>query len=142
MKVKDVMTQRPEGIRSSQTLREAAEKMRDLNIGFLPVYDRDTVTGTITDRDIAIKGIASELNPDHASVGEIMSKQLWQCREEDDITTAARTMENAQVRRLLVTEGNGKVTGVLSLGDIATHSEPEFAGEVVHDISEPNSPQR
>lgn len=142
MKVKEIMTQQPEGIQSSQTLRQAAEKMRDLNVGFLPVYDRDTVNGSITDRDIAIGGIATELNPDHSSVGEIMSKQLWKCREEDDIETAAHTMENAQVRRLLVTNDSGAITGIVSLGDIATHSEAQLAGDAVHDISEPSAPNR
>jgi CBS domain-containing protein len=142
MKVREIMTPNAEGIQSRDTVRAAAERMRDLNIGVLPVLEGERVSGIVTDRDIVVRCIASQLNPSHTSVGEIMSKQVQSCQEEADIEEAAEIMENFQLRRLLVRDDSGLVTGIVSLGDIAVRTSRELAGEAIHDISEPGRPER
>ncbi|MFW6253862.1 MAG: CBS domain-containing protein [Chitinivibrionales bacterium] len=142
MRVKDLMTPNAEGIQSSATVKEAAHRMKDLNVGALPVFDGNNEAGMITDRDIVIRSIAGDLNPSNTSVGEIMSKEIKWCEEEDSLEKAAEIMENYRVRRLLVKDSTGMPTGVISLGDIAVRGEKQVGGEVLQRVSMPDRPER
>ncbi len=142
MKVRDLMTPNAQGIQSSATVKEAAHKMRDLEVGALPVFDGNREMGMITDRDIVVRSIAGDLNPSNTSVGEIMSKDPAFCYEDDSLEKAAKIMENRRVRRLLVKESSGMPTGIISLGDIAVRGEKEIGEEILQKVSEPSKPHR
>jgi CBS domain-containing protein len=116
--------------------------MKALNVGVLPVVEEGKEAGMITDRDIITRVIAEELNPAHTSVGEVMTKQVISCTEETDIGEAARIMETNKIRRLLVKNEAGRLTGVVSLGDIAVHATRNVSAEILKEVSEPSAPSR
>jgi CBS domain-containing protein len=136
MKVTDVMTRNARTIQSSDTVKHAAETMQSLSVGALPVFEGDKESGMITDRDIVVRCLASELNPQHTSVGEIMSKGVKSIAQEATVEEALRMMEQFQIRRLLVKDRGGAVVGVVSLGDLALAVNKELAGEALHEVSQ------
>ncbi len=143
MNVRDIMTRSIESIDSEANLVEAAEKMRALEVGALPVWESDELTGMITDRDIAIRAVAEEKDPSITSVKEIMTCDIYCCLEDDDIQEAARMMEEKSVHRLLVVDSDNQPTGFVSLSDFAVKSHDEhLTCEVLERISEPASPHR
>jgi CBS domain-containing protein len=143
MQIRDVMTRGVTTIPPNATVVEAAEKMKALDVGTLPVFDGERIVGMITDRDITIRATALGLNPQSAHVREVMTPDLIYCTEDQDVHEAARLMEENQVRRLVVLDKNQKLRGIVSLGDLAveTHDE-ELAGEILEAVSEPSTPQR
>ena len=142
MLVREIMTRGVESVQANQTVLDAAEMMKRLDVGAVPVFEGNRAAGIITDRDIVIRIVASGFNPQHISVGEVMSKGVQSCSEDTSIEDAARIMENYKIRRLLVRDSNGDITGILSLGDLAVHVNKAISGEIIHDISEPNRPHR
>lgn len=136
MQIKEIMTPHPKFLLKSQTLNEAAEKMRELDTGFLPIGDKSTdkLVGTITDRDIVISALANHKNPD-TPVEQVMHKGVFYCYEKDDIKDAMKKMKENQIRRLVVLNDDKKLTGVVSLGDIALHCDEELSGECLEEIS-------
>jgi CBS domain-containing protein len=137
MKVSEIMSREPVVVAPGTTLRETAQLMRDLDVGMIPVCDGETLQGMITDRDIAIRGVASDLDLDSA-VEEVMTRKVLYCFEDDPIAEAAKLMEDAQVRRLVVLTPDKQLIGILSLGDLATRTEEsETVAEAVKAISEP-----
>ena len=139
MQVKEIMSAGVECIQPSATLREAAQRMRDLDIGPLPVCgEDDRLAGIITDRDIAIRGVAEGLDPSTAVVRDVMTPKIIYCFEDQDISEAARMMEDHQVRRLVVLNDEKRLVGILSLGDLAVDSGDELmAGHTLEAVSEP-----
>ncbi len=142
MKVIDVMTPNADGIQSRETAKRAARRMKELNVGALPVFEGERESGVITDRDIVVRVIAAELDPEHTSVGEVMSKGVKSCLEDQDIHDVIEEMENYRVRRLVVKDRSGMVTGIVSLGDIAVKAEKELSAEALEAISRPSRPER
>jgi CBS domain-containing protein len=120
----------------NQTLKEAAMIMAEIDAGILPVGDNDRLVGMITDRDIAVRGVAKGLKPD-AKVREVMSKEVMYCFEDDDIDDVALNMAELKVRRLPVLNREKRLIGIVSLGDIAMTDGPDMAGEAICGISEP-----
>src|SRR5437773_7735146 len=103
MQIKDIMTPRPECIRPEDTLEQAARKMRDLDVGPLPVCgDDDRLAGMITDRDITVRAIAEGKDPKTTPVREVMTEEIAFAFEDQDVDEAASTMQERQVRRLVV----------------------------------------
>ena len=133
--VRELMTPDPEHLSADDTLVTAAQRMRDADVGSLPVCDADgQVTGIITDRDIVVKCIADGGDPSSATVGSIASEMVYTVGPDDQIENALSVMEDHQVRRLPIVE-NGKLVGMLAQADVArTMSEPRV-GEVVEEIS-------
>ncbi len=142
MKIFEFMTSTIEGCDINTTILEATKRMRDLNVGAVPVFQNQKVTGLVTDRDIVVRAIAAELNPATTPLGEIMSKELQFCNSNDEIQLAAQIMEKEQVRRLLVKSAEGDVVGIVSLGDIATHVSKDLSGEILQQISQPSHPKK
>ena len=143
MQVKEIMTCNVETINSDASLIEAAQKMRSLEVGALPVWENDELIGMITDRDIAIRAVAEEKNLSGTSVKEIMTSDVCCCFEDDDIQEAARLMEENSIHRLLVVNSSDQPIGFVSLSDIAVKSHDEhLAYEVLERISEPACPHR
>jgi CBS domain-containing protein len=116
----DIMKTNLQVVREDDSLRVAAETMAAANVGFLPVCDDwGKAVGTITDRDIVVRAVAQTFDPDLRRVGEIMSRSVITCRPYDDITLAEQFMAQYQVSRLVVTDDDDVLVGVISLSDIA-----------------------
>src|SRR5687768_10962062 len=110
--------------------------MAELDAGVLPVGENDRLVGMITDRDIAIRGVAEGKGPD-AKVRDVMTADVRYCFEDQDLEEVTRNMANIQVRRLPVVDRDKRLVGIVSLGDIATSREAEEAGEALSRISRP-----
>jgi CBS domain-containing protein len=126
MQVKQAMSKDFRIIKPDTTLREAAEYMRECDCGYLPVGENDRLTGAVTDRDIIVRGIAAGHNPDDATVDKIMTEKVVYCYEEDDVKDAAERMKKDQIRRLVVLDKNKRMTGVITVGDIARASNDNY----------------
>jgi CBS domain-containing protein len=124
-------------VRPDANLRDAAQKMRDLDVGSLPVCDNDRLVGMITDRDIAIRAVADGCEPEETRVHQVMSEGVSYCFEDDDLEDAERIMKDKQIRRLVVLNHDKRLTGILALGDIAVCGDEESVGETLEEISEP-----
>jgi CBS domain-containing protein len=134
-KIRDLMTDDVECCSLLDNMYEVAVKMKDLNVGAIPIVDEEKLVGMITDRDIAVRGVA-EKNPGSTKVEKIMSSKLVTATEEMTTQEAARLMSQYQIRRLPVVEGE-RLIGIVSLGDFAIHDlTDEQAGEALSDISE------
>ncbi|MDP2665715.1 MAG: CBS domain-containing protein [bacterium] len=138
MKVNEIITRDPEVIRPDAVLIAAAQKMNSLDIGVLPVCDGDRLVGMITDRDIAVRGVAQGYDPKTARVQEVMTPEVIYCFDDEDVKEAAKKMEEKQVRRLPVLNREKRLVGIVSLGDLAVRTDKEkLAGEVLERVSEP-----
>ncbi len=137
MQVREVMSSHLQSVPPDASLSYAAQQMRDLDIGMLPVETDGEIVGTLTDRDITIRAIASGADPNAMQVGDIMSHEIFTCSEEDDLLQAARIMEDHQVRRLIVEDQSGKYVGMLALADIARHQEMgDLGAEILSGVSQ------
>jgi CBS domain-containing protein len=130
MLVKEIMTPKMESVLPRATLREAAQKMRNLKVGSLPVMEDGKLIGMITDRDICCRGVAAGFDPVRAEVREIMSREISFCFSDDAVTDAVRQMEDHRIRRLAVLNRDKTVAGILSVDDLAHYSR-QLAGEVL-----------
>jgi CBS domain-containing protein len=141
MLLRDVMTRSIENIPAEATIAQAAEKMRSLDVGALPVCQNEKLVGVITDRDIAIRAVANGRDPKATCVSDAMSNDLFYCYEDETVESAAKLMEQKQIRRLPVFDRNNRAVGIVSLGDLAvrTHND-QLSGEVLERVSEPSQP--
>lgn len=136
MKVKEVMTRNVEFIEPNDSLQTAAQKMRDRDIGFLPVYEGNELVGVVTDRDIVIRGIAVSMNPDAIVGREMATSPVVYCFDDQDVEDSARLMRQNQIRRLVVLDRkNNQPVGVISLGDLAGTVKEKTAGKTLEGIS-------
>jgi CBS domain-containing protein len=143
MRVSEIMTTDFQMIDSTNSLTQAAEKMKSLNVGFLPVKEGTRLIGLITDRDIVIRGLAEGMDPGSTQVKDIISSEILYCYDDDSIEEAARLMEDNQVRRLVVVNHDQVPVGIVSLGDIAVRSgQEDLASEILERVSEPAAPVR
>ena len=120
MLAKELMSKKPEFLPPTATLKEAANQMRTHDYGFIPVGENDRLIGAVTDRDIAIRAVAEGWDPSKKTLRDVMSKSIYYCKEDDDLEKVAQQMEKLQVRRLVVLDKDKRMTGIISLGDIAT----------------------
>jgi len=143
MRISEVMTPRFETVNSTSTVTDVAKKMKELNVGFLPVQEGASLVGVVTDRDIVIRALAEEQDPQSTQVKDIISSDIVYCFEDDTIEDAVRLMEERKVRRLVVCRSDRTPVGIVSLGDIAVKSGEEcLSGEALEQISEPAIPAR
>jgi CBS domain-containing protein len=119
MLVKEAMCKTPDAVTERTTLKQAAEEMQKHDFGFLPVKQNSHVVGAVTDRDIIVRAIAKGLDPNKATLKEVMSKNIYFCHENDDIKIAAKQMSEKKVNRLAVYDQKDQLSGVISIGDIA-----------------------
>lgn len=137
MKVRKIMTKTVETIGPEATVTQAARKMRDCNIGFLPVTKNGKLIGVVTDRDVCCRAAADTLDLASLRVQEIMStKPIW-CRENETIEDAAHLMEDGRRQRLPVLNHKDELVGILSVADIAIKMPHAFSGEVIRAVSKP-----
>ncbi|GAB4067937.1 CBS domain-containing protein [Ancylobacter sonchi] len=136
MKVSDLMTRDVQVIAPDETLEQAARAMALLDAGILPVGDAGRLVGMISDRDIAVRGVALGKGP-ATRVREIMSGEVKYCFEDQEIDEIGRNMAEQQVRRLPVVNRTKQLVGILSLGDIAVAGREAIAGDALGGISRP-----
>jgi len=136
MKVSEVMTRDVQLIEPTQTIREAAKLMAEMDAGIMPVREGDRLVGMITDRDIAVRAVAEGKGPD-TPIREVLTEDVKYCYEDDDTDDVARNMADIQVRRLPVLTRDKRLIGIISLGDMAVTDKSGRAGEAVAGISQP-----
>lgn len=137
MKIRDIMTTPVIRIHPEETVAVAARMLERGNIGALPVCGNDgRMCGLVTDRDIVVRCLAAGRSPSTTPVGEIMTTGVVSARPDMDLGLAAGLMGRRQIRRLPVTE-NGKLCGMVSLGDLALKGESSIdAGDALTEISD------
>lgn len=136
MKVRDLMTRDVRVASPDETLQHAATIMVALDAGILPVAENGRLVGMITDRDIAVNGVAIGKGPD-ATVGEVMTRDVKYCYDDQEINEITDNMAEIQVRRLPVLSRDKRLVGIVSLGDIAQLHSGASAGEALVGITEP-----
>lgn len=136
MHVHDVMTAPVRTIHPDAPLQEAAERMRSLDVGPLPVCENNRVIGMITDRDITVRATAEGMPPKLGHVRDVMTKEVICCFEDQDVEEAAQLMKEKQLRRLVVVNRKGRLVGIVSLGDLAVETHDEhLVGETLEKVS-------
>ena len=138
MKISDVMTRDVKTVRPDQTAREAASFMLSADAGAIPVTDGDRLMGMITDRDIAVRGVAEGRGPE-TPVRDLMSDGIICAHVDDNVDEVAARMSDAQVRRLPVIDSDEQLVGIVSLGDLSRETDGEVAQEALEGVSAPGS---
>ena len=138
MKVRDLMTSEPTTVGPDDPVAQAATHMREEDCGSIPVTLDAKLVGIITDRDIAVRCVASGADPKLQKVSEIMSADPITVTPDTDADEAARIMAEFQVRRLPVVE-NGQLLGIVVTAQVARRENPKTVGSTIKEISEPAS---
>ncbi|MDP2211758.1 MAG: CBS domain-containing protein [Candidatus Aquicultor sp.] len=142
MKIKNLMTKDPKTVQTTSTLVETARKMKELNVGFMPVMDGNALVGVLTDRDIAMRAVAEEMLPNETNAEDIMSTNVHVVSPDTSLEEAGEIMEKYRIRRLPVVDELGALVGICALGDIAVRGgNLEEAGGILEEISEPSRPE-
>lgn len=136
MRVSEAMSRDVQVAASDQTLQQAATKMRDLDVGALPVGENDRLVGMITDRDIAIRAVADNKAPS-TKVRDAMTRAVKFCYDDEDVDHVAHNMGDQQVRRLPMVNRDKRLVGILALGDLAAQGEARPAAQALEGISQP-----
>jgi CBS domain-containing protein len=140
MKVSEIMTKDVEIVQPDDTLKVAAQKMRDRDIGFLPVCDGESLMGVLSDRDIAIRALADGMDISVMLGRDLMTTPAIYAFDDQDVTEAAKIMEENQIRRLVILGRDDKrLVGIVSLGDLARSGITDISGQVLQRVSEPDS---
>jgi CBS domain-containing protein len=134
--IADIMTRSIATVRRDETLQAAAARMQEMDVGSLPVLDGRAVAGIITDRDIAVRGVATGMIPQESLVSDVMTAEVRFCRADDTIEQAMAEMGDLQVRRLPVLDAKNEIVGIVALADIATR-QSAHTDETLREISTP-----
>ena len=135
MKVSKCMTRDVQLATPTQSIRDAARMMLELDAGALPVQQDDRLVGMITDRDIALRAVAAGKSPE-TPIREIMTREVLYCYDDQELKDIARNMGEVKVRRLPVLNRDKRLVGILSLGDLALAEDEKVAGEAVKGVSQ------
>jgi CBS domain-containing protein len=138
MRVSEAMTRDVRICNPSDSIRDCATMMAEIDAGAMPVGEGDRLVGMITDRDIALRGVAQGKSPD-APVREVMSQEVKYCFEDEDLEQVAKNMSDIRVRRLPVLSREKRLVGIVSLGDLAM-KERKAATKAVSGVSQPGGP--
>ena len=138
MKISDCMSRDVQLATPDHSLQSAAQMMADIDTGFLPVADNDRLIGIVTDRDIAIRGVAAGRRPE-ASIREVMSDEVKYCFDDQDVDDVLENMGDIQVRRLPVVDRDKRLVGIVSITDLAGNGDAREAGEALGDIARPSA---
>jgi CBS domain-containing protein len=141
MRVSEAMTREVRVANPTQTIRDAARIMAEIDAGAVPVGENDRLVGIITDRDIAIRAVAEGKGPD-TPVRDVMSKDIKYCYDDEDLEHVAENMGELQVRRLPVVNRDKRLVGIVALGDVARHEDHHTTGETTAEVSKPGGKHR
>ena len=143
MDLRDIMSRNVEVVNASASLEDAAIKMKDLDVGLIPICDGDRLQGVLTDRDITIRATANGRDPKITKVTDVMTTDIAYCLEDQEVEEAVSLMEARQIRRLPILNQNKSLVGIVSLADIAVHvGDRDLSGETLEEISAPAEPKR
>jgi CBS domain-containing protein len=142
VKANDIMTKNPKVVTPETSLREAAQLMKDEDVGMLPVVRErgsKSLVGVVTDRDITIRHVAEGHGSPDCPVREAMSSSVATARENDDVDKVMETMGKEQVRRIPIVDERGDLVGIVAQADIARQASDKKAERTIEQISEPSS---
>ena len=142
MQLSEIITREVETIRPDTSAREAAQRMRSMDVGALPVCDGRRLLGMVTDRDLAIRVLAEGRDPNATPVQDAMTPDVCYAFEDDDVQRAADIMKDRQIRRLPVVNREKQPVGIVALGDIATTGKDRLSGDALEQISQPSHGQQ
>ena len=141
-KVHEVMTDRPRVVTPETPVSEAAQLMKNDDIGSLPILDGEQLAGMLTDRDIVIRAVAEGKDPRGMPVREVASRELVTVNADQELSRALVLMAAQQVRRLPVVDDDGRLVGILAQADVAVEAKEKAVGEMVEEISKsPTGPR-
>ncbi|MBC7436098.1 MAG: CBS domain-containing protein [Bdellovibrionales bacterium] len=138
-KVSELMTRDVKTLRPQDTIATAAKLMADHDVGAIPVCDGDTLLAMVTDRDIVVRGVALGLDGQTTPLSTVMSKDLSTVDEHADVSEVFQEMSARQIRRMPVINGQKKLVGIVSLGDLAVkdRADDSAVADSLRDISQP-----
>lgn len=132
--IKDIMSKDVEIVTPDAHLDQVAKKMQKRDCGCVLVAKDDRILGIITDRDLALRCVAESHNPADTIAETVMSSDILYCRDTDTADEVTRNMGKNKVRRLAVLDAKKRLVGIVTLGDLASHSNHMLCGEVLGDI--------
>ncbi|HEX2540675.1 MAG TPA: CBS domain-containing protein [Caldimonas sp.] len=135
-KISDIMTRSVAVVQRDETLQAAATRMKQMDIGALPVVDGKALVGMVTDRDITVRGVAAGMIPQESVVSDVMTEEVRWCRADDSVEQVLEQMGDEQVRRLAVLDAGNEIVGIVALGDLATRQSADV-DETLREISTP-----
>src|SRR5260370_4476461 len=130
MLVREAMTQHAEWIRANITLKDAAQRMRDQDIGCLPVGENDRLVGMLTDRDLACRAVAQGLDAATTEVADVMTKGITWCFDDETVADVVERMEQKQIHHMPVLNREKRMIGILSLSDLALRGPEALSTQV------------
>lgn len=148
LRAADVMTDNPETVTADTPLMEAARKMRELDVGIIPVVESESsrrLRGVITDRDIAVRAVAEGKDANSTTVGDVMTSRVQTCNKNDTLRDVMEVMESEQVRRVPITDREGRLVGIIAQADVAMDVDSprgrKRVARTLESISEPGEPR-
>src|SRR5688500_13397044 len=136
MLARDLMTKNVECLTPETAISLVARTMKSLDIGFVPICENDRLIGTVTDRDIVLRGIADGKDMRNCTARDVMTSEVLWCYEDQTADEVAAFMADEEIRRVLVLDRSKRLTGVISIGDLAKRGEEAKAGEAIGDIAD------
>ena len=137
-KLSDIMTRDVQVVPPTCTVQEAAEQMRKLEVGALPVCDGRKLLGMITDRDIAIRSSAKGQDPKVTKISDVMSSEVAWCFEDASVQDVVRTMQSKEIRRIPIVDREKKLVGIVALADVAnSRASDQTKSDGLEGVSEP-----
>lgn len=140
MQVHEIMTAAPACCCRGETAQQAANIMRDLNVGAIPIVESDkddTLIGLVTDRDLCLEVLADGTYPQEKNVEDCMSAELVTCKADDTLEKVVGLMQQHQVRRIPVVDSHNHIQGIVSLADVVIIAHEHDVAETITEISEP-----
>ncbi len=134
--IADIMTRSISTVRRDETLQAAAKRMQEMDVGSLPVLDGKAVAGIVTDRDIAVRGVAAGMIPQESLVADVMTAEVRFCRAADTVEKVLAEMGDLKVRRLPVLDAGNEIVGIVALADMATRQSAD-TDKTLREISTP-----
>ena len=135
MRCEQIMKRTVECVTANDTVQTAARKMRDDNIGFLPVCENGMKpVGTVTDRDLAIRACVDDKPASKTKIGDVMTREVVACKPSDEVRRAEELMAKHHKSRMLCIDEGGKLVGVISLSDIAQH-EADAGAQTLREVT-------
>lgn len=135
MKVSEVMTANVSTCRPNESLREAARMMREHDCGAIPVVENGQLRGIITDRDIVVRGVAEGKNVMDMDVASCMTDHVTSISKDSSLDDCCDLMEKEQIRRVVVTDKNDEIVGIVAQADVALNASRKETGDVVMKVS-------
>ena len=143
MRIGEVMARRVQFVGLDDSVRDAAACMRELDVGALPVVEDGRLLGMVTDRDITVRATAFGMDPKRVRVRQAMSRGVIYCYEDDHVRDVAQVMKQRQIRRMPVVDRDGRLLGIVTLGDLAVRARDDrLTGDILEGVSRPTQGSR